>query len=107
MDLSRSHEINSEGFVIGGSERQAIHQLHRIVALITAVTVLFVGILAIKGQSATRPIGIFVCLVVALEFLIGVVSVQSNVPIGIAVAHNWLAGLLLLGLLKLHATQMT
>jgi cytochrome c oxidase assembly protein subunit 15 len=105
MDLSRSHDVNSEGFVIGGRERQAIHLLHRIVALFTAAAVLVIGVLAIKKERVTRPIGLFVCLVVALEFLIGAAAVQSNIPVGIAVAHNWLAGMLLLGLLKLQALQ--
>jgi cytochrome c oxidase assembly protein subunit 15 len=105
FNLSRSLTINNEGFVTGGSERAAIHQLHRIVALITAAFVLFVGALAIQKEKAARPIGVFVCLVVALEFLIGVAAVRTNIPIGIAVAHNWLAGMLLLGLLKLRSTQ--
>lgn len=105
FDLSRSMQINDEGFVTGGAERAAIHQLHRIIALFTVAAVLFVGILAIKKEGATRLIGIFVCTVVALELLIGVAAVQTNIPIGVAVAHNWLAGVLLLGLLKLRATQ--
>ena len=107
MDLTRSLEINSDGFVVGGSERQAIHQLHRIVALLTAAVVLFVGVMAIRKEKTMRPIGIFVCIVVAMEFLIGVAALRSNIPIGVAVAHNWLAGLLLLGLLKLMATRPT
>jgi heme A synthase len=32
-----------------------------------------------------------------------VTAVLSSLPIGLAVAHNWLAGLLLLALLKLLA----
>ena len=103
FDLSRSHEINDEGVVIGGNERAAIHMLHRIFALLTAAVVLAVGVQAVRNNQALRPIGIFVCLVVGIEFLVGVTAVQSNIPIGVAVSHNWLAGLLLLGLLKLRA----
>ena len=105
FDLSRSMQINNEGFVTGGTERAAIHQLHRVVALLTALLVLSVGVLAIRSSREQRPIGFFVCLVVAAEFLIGVAAVKTNIPIGVAVAHNWLAGLLLLGLLKLRATS--
>jgi cytochrome c oxidase assembly protein subunit 15 len=104
FDLSRSLEINDEGFVIGGSERAAIHQLHRIVALFAVLVVLTVGVRVILASPAQRAIGIFVCLVVAAEFLIGVAAVKTNIPIAAAVAHNWLAGLLLLGLLKLRTT---
>jgi cytochrome c oxidase assembly protein subunit 15 len=103
FDLSRSLEINDEGFVIGGTERAAIHMLHRIFALLTAAVVLAVGVQAIRNNQGLRPIGIFVCVVVAAEFSIGVAAVQTNVPIGLAVSHNWLAGMLLLGLLKLRA----
>jgi len=103
FDLSRSIEINDQGFVVGGDERAAIHQLHRIIALFAAAIVLFVGIQAIRTNPAQRSIGVFVCLVVAAEFLIGVAAVQTNIPVGVAVAHNWLAGLLLLGLLKLRS----
>jgi len=42
---------------------------------------------------------------VLLEFSVGVASVLSGLPIGMAVAHNWLAGLLLLALLRLLALQ--
>jgi cytochrome c oxidase assembly protein subunit 15 len=103
FDLSRSIEVNDEGFVTGGSERAAIHLLHRIVALITATVVLIAGALAISKDEGQRAVGIFVGAVVVTEFLVGVASVQTNVPIAIAVSHNWLAGLLLLGLLKLRA----
>ena len=107
FDLSRSHEINDQGVVIGGAERAAIHMLHRIFALLTAAVVLAVGVQAIRNNQGLRPIGVFVCLVVAAEFSIGVAAVQSNVPIGFAVSHNWLAGMLLLGLLKLRADQVS
>ena len=57
---------------IGGAERAEIQESHRLVAVVTAFTVLFAAILA-------------------------------GLPIGIAVAHNWLAAILLLGLLRLFA----
>jgi heme a synthase len=103
FDLSRSLGISSDGFVTGGAERAAIHMLHRIAALLTMAAVLAVGVQAIRTGRMLRPVGIFVCLIVVTEFLIGVTAVQSNVAIGVAVSHNWLAGVLLLGLLKLRA----
>jgi cytochrome c oxidase assembly protein subunit 15 len=103
FDLSRSLQITGQGFVIGGAERADIHMLHRIVSLLTVVVVLIAGVQAIRSGRRLRPIGIFVCLVVGAEFLIGIAALRSGVPIGIAVSHNWLAGLLLLGLLRLRA----
>jgi len=103
FDLSRSLQISPQGFVIGGAERADIQMLHRIVALVTVAAALIAGVRAIMSGGRFLPIGIFVCLVVVVEFLIGIAAIRSGVPIGIAVAHNWLAGLLLLGLLRLRA----
>ena len=103
FDLSRSMKVNDFGVVIGGAERAGIHMLHRLISLLTVAMVLAVGVLAYHGRQSPRPVAIFVCIVVALEFLIGVTAIQSSVPVGVAVAHNWLAGLLLLGLLRLRA----
>jgi cytochrome c oxidase assembly protein subunit 15 len=102
LDLSRSLQINDQGLVIGGEERAAIHMLHRIFALLTVATVLVVGYQAIRAGTALRSIGVFVCLVVVVEMLIGITVIQSNIAISVAVSHNWLAGLLLLGLLRLR-----
>ena len=54
--------------------------------------------LAVAGQ---RP------ALVALEFSIGLASVLTGLPISLAVAHNWFAGLLLLALLKMLALSRT
>ena len=37
-------------------------------------------------------------------FVAGIAAIQSNIQIGVAVSHNWLAGLLLLGLLRIRAS---
>jgi heme A synthase len=37
-----------------------------------------------------------------LEFCVGIAAILTQLPIGLAVAHNWLAGMLLLSLLKLR-----
>jgi heme A synthase len=50
---------------------------------------------------------ILLVLIVA-EFSVGVAAVFNELPIVLAVAHNWLAGLLLLALvrlLQLHGKQ--
>jgi heme A synthase len=38
-----------------------------------------------------------------LEFALGVSAILTGLPIGVAVAHNWIAALLLLALLKLSS----
>lgn len=102
FDLTRTVVVDDLGFVVGGAERNAIHQLHRIGALLTMGFVLAAGIASIRNRPATVSIGILVCLVVVAEILVGLAAVKTNLPINIALAHNWLAGLLLLALLKLR-----
>ena len=50
-----------------------------------------------------RLVGIFVITLLEAEFSLGVAAIQTELLIGIAVAHNWLAALLLLGLVSLLA----
>lgn len=103
FDLSDAHTISDTGMVLGGAERAAIHKLHRLVAVLTAIIVLVAGTIAIRTGADLRIVGSVVMLLVASEFALGVSAILTGLPIGIAVAHNWIAALLLLGLLKLLA----
>ena len=106
FDLSREHSVSASGTVIGGPERTEIHKTHRLGALLTFVAALVAGLLAIRNSSqGCRLVGGAVLVLVALEFAVGVSAVLSGLPIALAVAHNWLAALLLLALLKLMALQ--
>ncbi|MEJ8569351.1 COX15/CtaA family protein [Elongatibacter sediminis] len=100
MDLSRHHEVTPSGRAVGGPERIAIHRAHRIGALLAGFAALLAGLLACRHRRARVTGGLITLLAVA-EFGVGVASVRLDLPIGLAVAHNWLAGLLLLGLLWL------
>ncbi len=104
LDLSREHEVSDSGTVTGGAERSEIHKTHRLGALLTLVVVVIAGLLAFR--SGVRPYRLLAGLMlglVMLEFAIGIAAVLSSMPIELAVAHNWLAALLLLALLKLLA----
>jgi len=101
FDLSRTHEIGDTGMVPGGAERAAIHKLHRLVAVLTAIAVLTAGIAAFKAGRDLRVAGIVAMSLLTLEIALGVSAIITGLPIGVAVAHNWLAALLLLALLKL------
>lgn len=103
MDLTRVHEIGSTGMVLGGAERADIHKLHRVTALLAALVISFAGAKAIQSGRDFRIIGTTLIALVTLEFALGVSAVISSVPIGVAVAHNWVAALLLLVTLKLLA----
>ncbi len=103
FDLSRIHEISDTGMVLGGPERADIHKLHRLAAVLTILVVVTAGIMATRAGRDLRIIGTIVLSVVILEFAVGVSAILTDIPIGVAVAHNWLAAILLLLLLKLLA----
>jgi len=103
LDLSRTHEVSSNGMVLGGPERAAIHQLHRLAAVIAALAILAAGAAAFRAGGILRIAGVASIVLVSAELSLGVTAVLGAVPIAVAVAHNWLAALLLLALLKLFA----
>ena len=107
MDLSTDHEVTSSGQVIGGSERIAIHMAHRLGAVVTALVLLLTAVMSWKAGGSLRSAGFVMLLLVAAEFSIGIAAILSGLPIGLAVAHNWLAGLLLLAMLKIAALNHT
>lgn len=103
FDLSRVHQVGETGIALGGPERADIHKLHRLFAVLTTLVVIAAGVMAVRAHSDLRIVGYVVLSVVTLEFAVGVSAILTDIPIGVAVAHNWLAGILLLVLLKLHA----
>ena len=103
MDLSSDHQVTSMGQAIGGQERIDIHITHRLGAVIAVALILVVGLMAWRVDGRMRFAGITVLLLVIMEFSIGVAAIASSLPIGLAVAHNWVAGLLLLAMLKIVA----
>jgi len=101
LDITRAHEIGSTGLAVGGSERADIHKLHRIGAVVASLVILAAAVMSLRsGLVATAVAVIFV---VVLEFAVGITAVLADIPISVAVAHNWLAAMLLLGLLRLLA----
>jgi len=101
FNLNRTHEISASGFVVGGAERMDIHKLHRLVAVLTLLMSLAAGVLARRARLGTTAIAV---IAIALaEVAVGVAAILTDLPIGIAVAHNWLAAILMLGLLRLLA----
>lgn len=101
LDLTRVHEIGSTGMVLGGPERAAIHKLHRISGVIAAAAILFAGFCAIGAGRDAKIVGIALIALVTIEFTLGVSAVITGLPIGVAVAHNWIAALLLLATIRL------
>ncbi|MBT8136800.1 MAG: COX15/CtaA family protein [Gammaproteobacteria bacterium] len=105
FDLSRIHEVNSQGIAIGGAERAAIHLTHRLGGVLTLAALLVTGVLALRAGRANRAIAITIIVLAVAEVSIGVMAIVTSLPIGLAVAHNWVAALLVLALLRLLAPQ--
>lgn len=103
FDLSRQHQVSSTGNVVGGAEQADIHKLHRLVAVATLLVTLIAGLAAVRAGRGMRLLGVTVILLALTEFSVGIASILTSLPIGLAVAHNWLAGLLLLCLLGMTA----
>ncbi len=101
FDLSRAHEVGPTGLAVGGDERADIQKLHRIAAVASALLVFIAAAFAFKAGLRLAA-GIVITLVAA-EFAVGIGTILFAAPISIAVAHNWLAAMLLLGLIRLLA----
>ncbi|MDH3767869.1 MAG: COX15/CtaA family protein, partial [Gammaproteobacteria bacterium] len=101
FDLSRVHEVNKQGIAIGGAERAAIHMTHRLSAILTLAVLLATGFSALRADRRLRIVAITIIVLAVAEFSIGVTAIVASLPIGLAVAHNWLAALLVLALLAL------
>ncbi|NOX68214.1 MAG: hypothetical protein GXP15_03435 [Gammaproteobacteria bacterium] len=101
FDLTQAHQIGASGNVLGGAERADIQKLHRLTAILTAVLIIAAGIAAMRAESRYRSTATVMLIIVLAEFSVGVAAIVTELPIGLAVAHNWLAGILLLSLLKL------
>ena len=103
FDLSRKHQVGDTGLVIGGRERADIQKLHRLTAVLVAAVIMVAGFLAIRAGRRLRVAGSVVTMLVAAEFAIGIGAIATELPITLALAHNTLAALLLLAIIKLLA----
>jgi cytochrome c oxidase assembly protein subunit 15 len=101
MDLSAERVIDQAGFAIGGNERADIQRLHRLVSVVLLITVLLMAALAWRAHSDFRRVASTIAVLCVVEVAVGVSAILTTLPIVIAVAHNWLAALLLLSLLGL------
>ena len=103
FDITQAHRIGASGNVIGGGERADIQKLHRLTAVLAAALIIAVGIAAIRAGPRHRTSAILLLTIVLAEFTVGVAAILTELPIALAVAHNWLAAILLLSLIKLIA----
>jgi len=101
--LWRGLGIDYEGGVLDHPARVAIHFVHRIGALVTALVLGFLAWRAIRtGQSrAVRAAGAAIAGLVVLQWTVGPLMVMKALPLGLATAHNAVAALLVLAVVAL------
>lgn len=101
FDLTRRLEVGPTGLVLGGAERADIHKLHRIVGVLTVLATIVATALALRARLGATAVAVLAIAV--LEFGAGAAAIRAELPLGVAVAHNGLAAILMLGLLRLLA----
>ncbi|MCH8135494.1 MAG: COX15/CtaA family protein [Proteobacteria bacterium] len=103
FDITQAHRIGASGNVLGGAERADIQKLHRLTAILAVALIIALVIAAIRAGARYRSTATALLVIVTAEFTVGVAAILTQLPIALAVAHNWLAAILLLSLLRLIA----
>lgn len=101
--LWRGLGINYEFGVLEHPARTAIHLAHRIGALVTLFVLALVAFRAIlRDESELRSTGWLVAVLLLIQISLGIGNVVLQLPLLVAVAHNAVAVLLLLSLVRLN-----
>ena len=79
----------------------AIHWTHRFGALVTFVTLIYVAHRTRQARNL-RGISALMLALLMVQVTLGIVNVLGSLPLPVAVAHNGVAGLLLVVLVMLH-----
>jgi len=98
-----SASSNYEYGVLSSEVRQSIHLVHRFWAMVTATVILFVAIrIWFQAQSnKIKSSALLVVVAVICQILLGGILVYWQFPISIALAHNLMAAMLLISLIRL------
>ena len=101
--LWRGLGIDYEGGVLDHPARVAIHFVHRVGAVVTALVLGLLAWRAIRtGQSrAVRVAGTALAALLVVQWTLGPLMVMKALPLELATAHNGVAALLLLAVVAL------
>ena len=102
--LWRGLGIDYEGGVLDHPARVAIHFIHRLGAALTAVVLGFLVITTwrLATNPKARVAALVLGLVLVLQLILGPIMVMRALPLPLATAHNAVAALLLLALVRLY-----
>ena len=101
--LWRGLGIDYEGGVLDHPARVAIHFVHRLGAVVTALVLGFLAWRSVRtGQSrAVRMAGTALAVLLVVQWTLGPVMVLKALPLELATAHNGVAALLVLAMVAL------
>jgi len=102
--LWRGLGIDYEGGVLDHPARVAIHFVHRLGALVTALVLGFLSFVAIRSgpTRSVRIAGMVLAAVLVCQLILGPTMVIRALPLALATAHNAVAALLLLAVVALN-----
>lgn len=93
---------NFQGGILSESARMTIQFFHRLGALIVFLTISALSVRCLLTKtSRLRKLGAGLLILLITQVILGVCNIELLLPIGIAVAHNGVAALLLLGMVTL------
>jgi cytochrome c oxidase assembly protein subunit 15 len=102
--LWRGLGIDYEGGVLNHPARVAIHHVHRLGAMTTAIVLGWLAFVAWR-RAQTRAVqfaGLLVGIALLVQLLIGPLMVIKGFPLWLATTHNAVAALLLLSVVRLN-----
>jgi cytochrome c oxidase assembly protein subunit 15 len=100
--LWRGLGIDYEGGVLDHPARVAIHFVHRLGAIVTALLLGFTALFAWRhGTVQVRTAGALVGAALVAQLILGPIMVMRALPLELATAHNGVAALLLLTVVRL------
>lgn len=99
MDFSHAFELlrqlgrTADGQLLSGAALTAIHWSHRLGAVLVGAYLLVFGFRLMRHEPL-RALGVVLMLAVATQVALGISNIVFALPLGIAVAHNAVAALL-------------
>ena len=100
----RAQVADFTGGALEHPARVAIHLTHRIGALVTTIVLgLTCGAVILRArQTAPRRAALAVALALIAQITLGIAMVKLGLPLGVAVAHNAVAALLLVSMVTMN-----
>jgi len=93
--------MTAEGGPLSNPALNAIHWMHRLGALIVFCYLALLAIVALRNQGL-RKCGALLLVVLCVQVVLGIGNVLLSLPLGLAVAHNAVAALLLIAVVMLN-----